>query len=201
MLTQEEIAMVETLAAEYGYEAQTLRAIIDIESGGRTHVLVDGGKKPLIRFEGHWFDRLLAPEDRQVARAAFLSASRPGAIRNPREQKDRWRMLARACALNETAALSATSWGVGQVMGFHWKVLGFVSVQELRDQACENFEGQMRLMLRFLSFNDLDKVLLRRDWEGFARAYNGPAYRKNSYHLRLARAHERFAKRATGAPR
>ena len=46
-------------------------------------------------------------------------------------------------------------------------------------------------MLRFIHANRLTSLLHARDWAGFARRYNGPAYAKNRYDVRLAAAHAR----------
>ncbi|MGA0525154.1 N-acetylmuramidase domain-containing protein, partial [Escherichia coli] len=40
-----------------------------------------------------------------------------------------WDRLARAIEINRPAALESASWGLFQIMGFHWKLLGFASVQ------------------------------------------------------------------------
>ncbi len=45
-----------------------------------------------------------------------------------------WEQVNRARALDEEAADEATSWGAFQVMGFHWKRLGYPSVSRLRRQ-------------------------------------------------------------------
>ena len=59
------------------------------------------------------------------------AAPKAGVIRNGRSQSQRWKMLKRAMAINRTAALSSTSWGLGQVMGIHWNWLDYGSVDAL----------------------------------------------------------------------
>ncbi len=54
--------------------------------------------------------------------------------------------------------------------------------------------GQIELMGRFIERNGLVGALQRRDWPAFARAYNGPGYRKNRYDTKLAKAYAEFAR-------
>ena len=52
-----------------------------------------------------------------------------GAVANPASQPAPWRLLGRAMKINNSAVLEPTSWRLGQVMGAHWKALGFSSVK------------------------------------------------------------------------
>ena len=53
---------------------------------------------------------------------------------------------------------------------------------------------QVELMAEFLQSRGLTDELQRQDWAGFARVYNGPAFRQNKYDEKLAAAYARFAK-------
>lgn len=185
------LAAIESVAHENGLEPAILLAVVEVESAGRAFAIVGGRKEPLIRFEGHYFDRLLTPSRRERARAQGLASPRAGAIKNPRGQADRWALLTRARAVDEDAALQSVSWGVGQVMGLHWKALGYASVQAMVREARSGVAGQVRLMMRFVKVNGLMAKLRSRDWAGFAYRYNGPAYRKNHYDTRMAAAYAR----------
>ena len=190
---------ISDVARRHGLDPALLLAICEVESGGRAFAMVDGRREPLIRFEGHWFDRLIAdPDKRGMARAAGLASPQAGAVANPVTQKARWALLARAEAIDRDAALQAVSWGLGQVMGFHWKALGFASVDDLVAEARSGVAGQAGLVMRFLSANDLLAPLRARKWEDFARRYNGPGYRRNAYHTKLARAWQRHRRGIAG---
>jgi hypothetical protein len=108
-------------------------------------------------------------------------------------------MLARARKIHEEAALSSCSWGLGQVMGSHWKALGFSSPQQMVKAACSGVGGQVELMARFIKANDLTGSLKRKDWASFARAYNGPGYRANRYDEKMASAYRRYLRNAPAA--
>jgi murein L,D-transpeptidase YcbB/YkuD len=79
------------------------------------------------------------------------------------------------------------------VMGAHWAWLGFSDVEALVAEARAGAAGQARLMARYIDKAGLKPALEKRDWETFARGYNGPAYRKHAYHTKLAVAYRRLA--------
>ncbi|QKV20310.1 N-acetylmuramidase domain-containing protein [Oricola thermophila] len=191
MFSKEIISEIEAAARDVGAEPAALLAVIEVESGGRAFAEIDGRKEPLIRFEGHWFDRLLDGRKRARARALGLASPRAGVVRNPASQAERWRLLAEAMKVDRPAALQSTSWGMGQVMGFHWKALGYASIEELVAEARSGPAGQVRLMVRFMQANGLIDALKARDWAAFARAYNGPRYRVHRYDSRIAAAYRR----------
>lgn len=201
MFTAEVTDLITWAAKNAGFEPAALMAIIDVESGGRTHAVVGARREPLIRFEAHFFDRRLSPTAREVARHEGLAAPTAGAIRNPPGQAARWRMLERAAEIDRRAAYESTSWGVGQVMGAHWAWLGYESVEALVKEARAGLAGQLRLMLRYIDKAGLAEALRCRDWTAFARGYNGPGYARNSYHLRLALSYRRHARRLTAPMR
>lgn len=191
--TMREIAAA---ARDQRMEPAALFAVVEIESGGRIHARVGGHDEPLIRFEAHYFDRRLSGELRRRARAEGLSDPVAGKIANPAGQVARWNILRRAAAIDRQAAHESVSWGVGQVMGAHWKWLGYADVGALVAEARSGLRGQLSLMLRFIEKSGLAPVLGRHDWEAFARIYNGPGYARHGYHRRLAAAWRRHAGKA-----
>jgi hypothetical protein len=198
-MKDDERRIVEDCARGAGIEPAALVALVMVESGGRTLAPVGGRLEPLIRFEGHYFDRLLSSTDRSRARTAGLAHPSAGAVRNPASQAERWRLLEQAAAIDRAAAYASTSWGVGQIMGDHWRRLGYASVEALVAQARSGLGGQLKLMIRFIEKAGLVNVLNRHDWSAFARAYNGPAFARNSYDRKLAEAHA-LASRRTPLP-
>jgi hypothetical protein len=190
-LAPAETSIVEKEARRRGIEAAVLLAVVEVESGGRIFARVGSRDEPLIRFEGHYFDRLIRPDLREQARSMGLSAPRAGAVKNPAAQAARWQMLARAEALDRKAAFASTSWGLGQVMGEHWAWLGYAGVDELVASARSGFAGQLSLMLAYIDKAGLVAALRERDWARFARGYNGPAFARHGYHTRIAAAYRR----------
>lgn len=191
MFDEESHTKIADLAEGLGVEVAALMAIVEVESGGRYFAQVDGRKEPLIRFEGHYFDRLLPAAARAEAAAQGLASPKPGKIANPRRQSDRWKLLNRAIEINRAAALSSCSWGVGQVMGAHWQWLGYGSVDALVAQARSGIAGQIELMARYIERAGLAEMLRARDWTVFARHYNGPGFAKHAYDHKMAAAYQK----------
>jgi len=200
MFSKETRREIEKAAREAGIEPAALLAIAEVESGGRAFATIAGRKEPLIRFEGHYFDRLLDETQRAAARAKGLASPVAGAIKNPASQAARWRLLEEAIAIDRDAALQSVSWGIGQVMGSHWTALGYACPEDLAAEARSGVGGQVRLMLRFLAANGLLPVIRAHDWAAFARAYNGPRYKVQRYDSRIAAAYDRFAREAAAVP-
>lgn len=186
---------IEMVAAELQVEAAALAAVADVESGLIEYAMIDGRAEPLIRFEGHYFDRRLTGTAQAQARQQGLASPHAGAVKNPASQAARWRLLSNAANINRKAAHESTSWGMGQVMGAHWAWLGYANIDALVQEARSNSTGQLRLMARYIDKAGLADALRQRDWASFARGYNGPAYAKNNYHGKLASA---YAHHATG---
>ncbi|HEX2020187.1 MAG TPA: N-acetylmuramidase domain-containing protein [Aurantimonas sp.] len=182
-----------------GVDPAVLLAVALVETRGVALAKVDGRAEPLIRFEGHHFDRLLAAPARQRARAEGLASPRAGAVANPAAQEARWRLFERAAAIDAAAAISATSWGLCQVMGGHWQALGYGSAEALREAARASVDGQFAIGARFLKLGHLDRRLADGDYAGFARRYNGPAYQRNRYDEKIAAAW-RESRRLLAAP-
>ena len=190
---------VAQIAARINVEPAALLAVAEVESGGKAFATVNGRAEPLIRFEGHYFDRRLSGQKRAKARAEGLASPKAGEVGNPRQQADRWAMLERAAAIDEKAAYESVSWGVGQVMGAHWESLGFSSVGDLVSLCRSSVGGQVDLMARFVVRNGLAPSLRDRDWAAFARGYNGAGYKKNAYDTKMAKAYARWKKNGVPA--
>lgn len=189
MLGKDESQQVEAEARRLGVEPAALTAVVTVESGGRIFARIGERREPVIRFEGHYFDRLCPPGRQEEARRLGLASPDAGAVANPASQAARWGLLERAARIDRSAAYRSTSWGIGQVMGEHWHRLGFPSVEAMVAEARSGFSGQLRLMTLYIEHAGLASALRERNWEAFARGYNGPAFRRFGYHERLAAAY------------
>ncbi|WP_348649047.1 N-acetylmuramidase domain-containing protein [Rhizobium leguminosarum] len=190
---------ISELGDSIGVDAATLLAVAEVESAGRAFDTVDGKEMPLIRWEGHYFYRLLPLSLKKTALTKGLAHPNPGGVPNPKSQQARYNLLERAKQVNEVAALSSCSWGLGQVMGAHWSWLGYATVQELVSEACSGIVGQVQLMSRFIARSKLTDELRNRDWAGFARQYNGPSYKKMNYDTKMAVAYGRYRTSSSNA--
>ena len=166
-----------------------LHAVMDVECKG-SGFNTDG--TPVILFERHVFrQRLIANGKADIAHRAMKerpdicnSASGEYGLYSAQHQR-----LTVASQYDRTSALESASWGLGQVMGYHWKSLGYASLQAFINAMYKDEMSQLDAMCRFIKMNGLDKYLRSQDWKNFALRYNGPAYAKNSYDVKLANAY------------
>lgn len=192
-LSSQLVAAVRAEARRLGVETAVLLAVSDVESGLVFFADVNGKPEPLIRFEGHYFDRRLSGQAREAARREGLAHPEAGKVKNPKSQAARYAMLTRAMEYGAAEAIESCSWGFGQVMGAHWQWLNYSSAADLMNRARSGVTGQLELMVRYIEKAGLVGALQRRDWAAFARGYNGPGYQKNGYHKKLAKAYARYA--------
>lgn len=104
-----------------------------------------------------------------------------------------YKRLEAAKAIHDVSALESCSWGAYQIMGYHWKLLGFNSVYEFIDTMKASERGQLECFVKFIKANPvLLKAIRADDWVTFARNYNGANYSKNNYDVKLAAAFKKF---------
>ena len=146
-------------------------------------------RRPFILYERHIFSR--ETDSRfDVAHPDISNRSPGGYGAGGANQYDR---LGRAMALDRTAALRSTSWGIGQVMGFNAGTCGYAEVEDMVAAMCISERNQLLAMAGEIVHSGIDKALRNHDWTRFARLYNGPSYEINSYDTRLAAAYAKFA--------
>src|SRR5690606_3307933 len=109
-----------TAANLLGCEVAAVKAVAEVESAGGGFQS-DG--QPKILFERHYFHRLTNGKYSKT----HPDISNPSAGGYGSNQHGR---LAKAAKLDREAALQSASWGKFQIMGSHWKSLGYTSLQE-----------------------------------------------------------------------
>lgn len=181
MFKKLQISDIINLATHHGYEPAALRAVIAVESGGIGFAADTG--KIIIQFEPVWFRRKVpyAPSGRW-------------SVNKVERQRNEWLAFNDAFRINPNGAMESTSIGMMQIMGFHYKLLGFNSVGAMWDFAKVSEANQIELGIRFIKANPkLDKALKNKDWKTFAYYYNGAGYRMNQYDTKLANAYKRYS--------
>ena len=177
-----------------GVDEAAVRAVIEVEAASYGF---DARGRPRILFEPHIFWRELGPGIlRSEAKEAGLAYPR-WRRDYPRTMDARYAQLARAIQIDRTAALKSASWGLGQIMGFNYRLAGFDTVDAFVAAMKESEGAHLMAMAQFIKNRGLDGALRRHDWAAFARGYNGPGYAKNKYDARLARAHAKHADKRT----
>ena len=182
---------IDDVAASLNIEPAALRAVLAVETGGSGF---DKANRPKALFERHYFYRFLnsQPEKQQQAVEAGLAYPKYGEKPYPKGSDAVYAEIQAACDIDQEAALKSVSWGLGQIMGSNFTIAGCSSVLEMVEQAKESEKNQLQQMANFIHQNGLVDELQNKDWAGFAKRYNGPAYQSNQYDVKLASAYERF---------
>ena len=191
-----ETDVLKRLGETYKLEPALVGAVIEVESGGDDLVQIGSAMLPVIRWEGHYFDKYVRADRRDKARKLKLASSRAGGIKNPASQAARYKILHEAMALDAPAALRSISMGIGQVMGAHAEKLGFKDPQHMFDYNCQGYEAQADTMMRYNVAFDLIDELQRHDFKGYARGYNGEGYAKGKYDTKIESAYIRLSGKA-----
>lgn len=188
------------LAKEFLLEVKTIKAIVAVEASG-SGFSSDGKIK--IQFEPHVFAQELVKL--KIAHTINISyANLPGGkqlrqytivcngitITNGVEaQGAEYKAYESAKAINTEAAMIATSFGLGQIMGFNYKKAGFVNVAGMIEGFNAGEIVQLRGMLNFIKASGLIATLQQKNWAAFACKYNGPKYKDFNYDTRLQEAY------------
>lgn len=185
---------IKVCANHLGVETAALQAVISVETRG-AGFYKDG--TPIILFEPHIFYRLLS--QKKLSDILKLAVNEIPHLCYPRwgqrpygTSSSQHARLAIAAKYDRDSALESCSWGLGQVMGFHWRALGYDSLQAFVNAMYQDEKSQLLAMCRFIRTNGLDVALKNKDWVRFARGYNGAGFAKNAYHIKLKQAYERF---------
>lgn len=171
-----------------------IRAIAEVETNG-DGFLAPG--KPKILYERHWMYKLLKKDKMYLLIEVFynlkpelINKSSGGYVGGHNE----WSKLEEAMQIHREHALSSCSWGRFQIMGFHYKALGYNTIDNFVSRMCDTEDEHLDALVKFIS-NDsiLLKALREFDYEGFCFRYNGPNYKKNKYDIKLKEAYSRHS--------
>lgn len=176
------------IGAMIGVGEDEVHAVLDVESAGSGF---DRAGRLKMLFEPHIFYRNLPQEKRARAVSEGLAYSqwRPGEY-----PPDSYPRLMRAMAIDETAALKACSWGLGQILGENHKLCGYATVQAMVADFCKDEANHLEAMIRFIKSKGLDKHLRAHNWAKFAEGFNGAQYARNGYHIKLANRFDIWSK-------
>ncbi len=185
-------AEIVQIARRLGASVAQVKAFAKVESG-KSGFFKSG--RPKILWERHYFWRRIR------IKIPGISNPKPGGYTldaNRNKVNDSWEKLCHGCKRDPVAAFESASWGKFQVMGAHWKSLGYDSVFEFAWSMREGEVGHYQAFERFIRVNGLVPHLKRVSGRAvdnvpLVKRYNGPAYAKNNYHNKLARAYKSFA--------
>lgn len=180
-------------ANSLGVTVAHIKAVTEVESAGGGF-LADGRVK--VQYEPHVMYRQLitnlgkAKADAALRQYPDLVSLKPGSYQSlDKEDKDMGRAVK---LIDRNSALESASWGLFQIMGYHWKTCAYATLQEFIN-AQQTSAGQLDTFVRFIKADArLFKALKSNDWATFARIYNGPNYAANNYDRKLSAAFTKF---------
>jgi hypothetical protein len=183
-------------ALSLGVPVASVKAFAEVESRG-DGFLPDG--HPVVLFERHvMYKRTKAKYG--FTRADALVKRYPDII-NPKsggygkESEQPGRMARAASLIDRECALESASWGLFQVMGYHWEAMGYPSLQAFINAMYYSEGDHLEAFVRYIKMTpSLHRALKAQDWPRVALGYNGPDYAANKYDTKLAAA---FARHST----
>ncbi len=184
------------IAHKIGVGEDELHAFMDVEAAGSGF---DKQGRPKILFEPHVFYRNLKGAQRDRAVKEGLAYPKWGEKPYPSDSDPR---LKKAMVINETVALKSTSWGLGQILGENHEMVGYRTVQDMVRKFMDDEEYHLEAIVDYLVSAKLDGELRKlaaltrkttaADTEKLVSVYNGPGYKKNRYHTKMAAAHNKW---------
>lgn len=196
------LASLRKAAERLGIELAVVMAVNEVESLGEGFL---SNGKPKILYERHVMHaRLALPRhpaddaqalkthaDQLAAQYPSLVNTRPGGYAGGTAEHQR---LAQARLLDSLCAAESASWGAFQIMGYHWQALGYASIDDFTTRMAKDENQQFEAFVRFIELDPvLHKALKGKKWATFAKRYNGPAYARNLYDVKLERAYQQHA--------
>jgi hypothetical protein len=166
-----------------------IRAFAEVESMGAG--FFEG--KPKLLFEPHVFCRLTKGAFNDVR--PDLSYWKWGTRPYPNSQDARYGQLLDAIGLDPWAAFSAASYGKFQILGDNFGKCGYEAPWAFAASQAYDEATQLKAFEAFLRSTGIDKLLRARMWAEAAKLYNGPAYARNRYDVKLAQAARTWAQR------
>lgn len=177
LLTQEDKIK---LSDEFKVPILSIDKVLKVESGGKGFDETTG--KIIIQFEPSWFKK-----------QSPYTPSGLWSLNKVERQAGEWTAFNNAYQQDPDSAMESTSIGLMQVLGLHFKKLGFEDVGKMWDYAKESEYNQLRLGILFIKnnkymFNAFKDLTDMSNCRTFAYYYNGGQYEKYKYHTKLFNA-------------
>lgn len=172
-------------------ELAALLAFMEVESGGKGFDPKTG--KIMIQFEPHIFSNKSGIE-RDVNNHYVWDENKVDV------QPQEWKAFNDAFKVNPDLAMESTSIGLPQIMGFHWKRLGFNSVDAMWDYFKVSELNQVKSLIRFIETDkNLISALTSLNWDRVASIYNGKGYKalalklkREPYDITMVKAYNKY---------
>ncbi len=181
-------------AADLKVDVATIFAVKEIESRGNGF-LEDG--RPVILFERHVMRRQLKKHGFNGAQISEFKRLHSNIVSGKtggyKGKAGAYRRRKIGVTIHPQSALESCSYGLFQIMGYHWERLEFSSVEDYVDFVTQSEGNQLATFVTFIKTNTkLWGALRNHSWALFAKIYNGKGYKKHHYDKRLAAAYSRY---------
>lgn len=160
-------SQIADLACKYKLRFAAVKMFLEVESNGKG--FADNGKL-IIQFEPSWMLKLLG-----------IGKGKAGAWANNGvgNQTVEWVAFNLAYKISPDKAMQSTSIGLMQVLGLHYKRLGFATVGAMWDFAKKSEVNQLELGLMFVKTDlRLLTAVLELNFDRIAYYYNGSGYKE-----------------------
>lgn len=176
-------------AAREGLDPAIIAAVAEVESSGGGFL---SDRRPKILFEAHVFHR----ETNGEFGTSNISSPSWNRSLYGESGAHQYERLARAIALDRTAALRSASWGRFQIMGFNHQACGFADVESFVAAMMTTERAHLDAFIAYCRSRRLVQYLRSQDWGRFTLGYNGSG-QVDHYSAELTAA---FQRHAAGAP-
>lgn len=170
-----------------------VRAVMEVEARNSGF---DSMRRPTILFEPHIFFKYVNQNKKAEALKIGVAYPRQGMKPYPKSASGVWVEFEKAYKLDPTAAMLSTSWGLGQIMGFNHKIVGYPNVESMVQAFMQSEGHQLMGMVNFIQSRKIDRHLRSGNFEAFAYVYNGKNHAKFKYADKLRSADQRWSKKA-----
>lgn len=180
-------------------DVSAIRAVAEVESpkGGFLYDDHAGEWRPTVLFERHVMYRRY--KDKYGYEKVISMVNQYPDVINPKSggyigDEAEHRRIEKARKIDKNIGLESASWGMFQIMGYHWQALGYKSVVDFVMIMSESEGKQLEIFVKFIQANKtLLNAIRAKDFDLFALTYNGKAYRQNQYDVKMARANNKYA--------
>ena len=180
----------------YDIEPAAVMAVLDIEAG-KFHQGFSEPRLPLINFDQKLFRQRLAKTGVKLSEIQkqypelFVA---PAISKYGTQQRKEHALLKQAREINDQLAVECTFWGMFQIGGFNWKKCGAPDVDIFVEEMSRSERDQLAMFGILLEKTGMLDSVRNKQWNRFARAYNGPSYKARGYDRRLASSYEKYKK-------